>query len=46
MLTSLKLLRNFDFAVVDPTHVWDTKQVGIWVHKNFNVRITERTAKE
>lgn len=36
------LLRNFEWEVVDPTKPMDSRNVGIWIQKDFNVRVMER----
>lgn len=38
----VELLRRFDMTVVDPMKPWDSQSCGIFLQKNFWVRITER----
>ena len=37
-----QLLRSFEWEVVDPTKPWECRNVGIWIQKDLNVRVTER----
>jgi cytochrome P450 len=38
----VQLLRNFNFEVVDPSKPWSSDSWGIFLQKDFWVRITER----
>lgn len=41
-LSTIQLLRNFDFSLVDPTTPWKSKNVGLWKQSQLWVRVTER----
>jgi cytochrome P450 len=38
----VELLRRFDIAIVDPSKPWSSDSRGIFLQKNFWVRVTER----
>ncbi|KAE9370024.1 pisatin demethylase [Stipitochalara longipes BDJ] len=38
----VQLLRNFDFAVVDPTQPWKTFNVGLHIQSDMWMRVTKR----
>ncbi|CZR67450.1 related to pisatin demethylase (cytochrome P450) [Phialocephala subalpina] len=37
-----ELLRHFEWEIVDPTKPMESRNVGIWIQKGMNVRVTER----
>jgi len=38
----VECMRNFDWAVVDPTNPWKSANIGIILQREFYVRVTER----
>jgi cytochrome P450 len=38
----VELFRNFDISIVDPTRPWSSDSRGIFLQKEFWVRVTER----
>ena len=38
----VELLRNFDIALINPAKPWSNESRGIFLQKNFWVRVTER----
>jgi Cytochrome P450 len=40
----LQFVRNFEWAVVNPTNPWKSANVGIILQREFYVRVTERAA--
>ncbi|KAF2431683.1 cytochrome P450, partial [Tothia fuscella] len=38
----VEILRSFDISIVDPSQPWDNDSRGIFLMKNFWVRVTER----
>lgn len=38
----LQLLRDFEFAVVDPSQPWKTSNVGVFIQNDMWMRITKR----
>jgi hypothetical protein len=41
----LQLLRNFDFAIVDPSQPWKTSNVGLFLQSDMWMRVTKRVPR-
>ncbi|KAH8654015.1 pisatin demethylase [Tricladium varicosporioides] len=36
------LFKNFEFTLIDPSHPWNSRNVGLWLQKEMFVKVTDR----
>ncbi|KAL3473901.1 cytochrome P450 [Aspergillus californicus] len=37
-----ELMRNFEWSLIDPSCPWQSKNTGLWIQKNLDVRVLDR----